>query len=419
MGCSPTTGRYDAAGNLNWRTNNDLKVQWGADSRNQLSSATRSGTLTVAGNVDLGSSPYTVSVSGTGLTPGAAAVYTDYAWARAGATPANGLNHEVRYVYDGRLVLQERNGSNTPQVTYTRGSDLSGSFEGAGGIGGLLSRSDASGHYYYHSDGNGNIVALMNSSRQVVARYRYDPFGNLLAMSGPMAAKNLYRFSSKEWHPNSGLYYYGYRFYEPNLQRWLNRDPLGEYGGINLYEFAYSAPMNWVDPWGERCWNPFNPEFWADLFGGNKKPAPLDPNSNRALLNEEGLTPGTFTDENGNQISGGKCTALVCGAVAAGVLTAVTEGLGSAGKAENLGAVAMKARKAAKAAEKAAEDAAKQFKKLSPGEIKKLKKAGINPHELKPNSKFDLFKNKDGDICVMPKDGSGPGDPTGININKL
>jgi len=37
-----------------------------------------------------------------------------------------------------------------------------------------------------------------------------------------MATANVYRFSSKEVHPNSGLYYYGFRFYDPTLQRWLN-----------------------------------------------------------------------------------------------------------------------------------------------------------------------------------------------------
>lgn len=79
------------------------------------------------------------------------------------------------------------------------------------------------------------------------------------------------RGSAVGWHGrNAGLYYYGFRYYEPNLQRWLNRDPIKEQGGINLYEYGYSAPMSWIDPWGERCWNPFNPEFWADLFGGDK-----------------------------------------------------------------------------------------------------------------------------------------------------
>ena len=57
------------------------------------------------------------------------------------------------------------------------------------------------------------------------------------------------------------------------------------------------------------------------------------------------------------------------------------------------------------------------MKKLSPGEIKKLQERGIDPHDLKPNSKYDFFKDKDGNIHVKPKDGSGPGDPTGINVN--
>ena len=58
---------------------------------------------------------------------------------------------------------------------------------------------------------------------------------------------------------------------------------------------------------------------------------------------------------------------------------------------------------------------AKQMQKLSKGEIKALKGKGIDPHDLKPNSKFDLFKDKDGNIFVKRKNGAGPGDPTGIN----
>jgi RHS repeat-associated protein len=58
---------------------------------------------------------------------------------------------------------------------------------------------------------------------------------------GPLAAANLYRFSSKEFHVNSGLVYYLYRFYEPNLQRWPNRDPLGGDGSL-VYATAKMEP---------------------------------------------------------------------------------------------------------------------------------------------------------------------------------
>jgi RHS repeat-associated protein len=157
--------------------------------------------------------------------------------------------NEVRYVYDGMLVIQERDSGNTPQVSYTRGLDLSGTIQGGGGIGGLLARSDTGANTlsYYHADGNGNITAMADSQQVIVARYLYDSFGNLLAQSGKLADVNVYRFSSKEYHPNSRLYYYGYRFFEPNLQRWLNRDPIGEGGGINLYQFVGNDPVNFFD----------------------------------------------------------------------------------------------------------------------------------------------------------------------------
>ena len=105
-------------------------------------------------------------------------------------------------------------------------------------------------NHFYHADGNGNITYLEDSSQGMAASYRYDPFGNTLSSSGPFAAANVYRFSSKEIHVNSGLYYYGYRFYAPAVQRWANRDPLGEAGGVNLYAFADNGPTDEVDPDG-------------------------------------------------------------------------------------------------------------------------------------------------------------------------
>jgi RHS repeat-associated protein len=153
-------------------------------------------------------------------------------------------------------TVQKRNGSNNPLVSYTRGNDLSGTMEGAGGIGGLLARSSGySGgnftvHNYYFADGNGNITYLLDNSPTMVAKYRYDAFGNTISKSGTLADANVYRFSSKEIHVSSGMYYYGHRFYEPNLQRWVNRDPIGERGDINLFRFVRNQPTRSVDPLG-------------------------------------------------------------------------------------------------------------------------------------------------------------------------
>jgi RHS repeat-associated protein len=132
------------------------------------------------------------------------------------------LTETINYMYDGMIVIQMR-GSTTS--SYTRGLDQSLSQEGAGGIGGLLAQTVSGAHSYYHSDGNGNVTYLMRADQTLGISYRYDDaYGNVVTMSGTLS--NPFRFSSKEWLPRISAYYFGYRFYYPSLQRWLNRDPL-------------------------------------------------------------------------------------------------------------------------------------------------------------------------------------------------
>jgi RHS repeat-associated protein len=171
-----------------------------------------------------------------------------------GAVGSWNQTSETRYVYDGNLVVQERNSSNAPTISYTRGLDLGGGRQGVGGIGGLLAHTthgSPSVSHYYHADASGNITALVNVQNQISARYSHDPYGNLIGISGPMADLNRYRFSSKEVHDRSGLYLYGYRFYDPQYQRWVNLDPLEEGGGFNLYRFVNGDPFGYVDPDGQ------------------------------------------------------------------------------------------------------------------------------------------------------------------------
>jgi RHS repeat-associated protein len=84
----------------------------------------------------------------------------------------------------------------------------------------------------------------------VVAHYECSPFGKLLVSSGPLAGANPYRFSSKEHDSETALVYYGYRYYSPELGRWINRDPIGERGGLNLGTICGNSPVNGIDPLG-------------------------------------------------------------------------------------------------------------------------------------------------------------------------
>jgi len=114
----------------------------------------------------------------------------------------------------------------------------------------------------------------VDGSQAVVASYRYDPYGKTLAQSGTLAAANVMRFSSKEIMTRYlDFYYYGYRFYSPDFQRWMNQDPIGEIGfgrlkrpgstsllrhyrdtdisnGLNLYAFGANSPNSYIDPFG-------------------------------------------------------------------------------------------------------------------------------------------------------------------------
>ncbi len=110
-----------------------------------------------------------------------------------------------------------------------------------GGVGGLLavtrhSRGDQPAESYWAtSDLNGNVIGLLATSSTKTAVYDYDPFGQPIRVNEPEAGLNPVRFSSKYTDAETGLCYYGYRLYSPELGRWLGRDPIGERGGLNLY----------------------------------------------------------------------------------------------------------------------------------------------------------------------------------------
>ena len=84
----------------------------------------------------------------------------------------------------------------------------------------------------------GNILRYTDTSGNVVAEYSYDAFGKMIAQTGSMSDMFRHRFSTRYYDSETGLYYYGYRFYHPVLMRWLNRDPIEEAGGLNLYGFC-------------------------------------------------------------------------------------------------------------------------------------------------------------------------------------
>jgi RHS repeat-associated protein len=180
-----------------------------------------------------------------------------------------GTNNTL-YVYDAWNCIAEYSGTILSKSNLW-GTDLSGSMQGAGGVGGLLLITDHSAMitaHYPTYDGNGNVSEYLDNSGSVVAHYEYDPYGNTLLANGPKAGDFSSRFSTKPQDFETGLYYYGYRYYDPLTGRWPSRDLIEERGGVNLQAFVVNDGINRWDILGN-----MTPHGW----GPKLPPTPYKP----------------------------------------------------------------------------------------------------------------------------------------------
>ena len=111
-------------------------------------------------------------------------------------------------------------------------------------------------------DHNGNIVAYVSEAGDIAAQFVYDPYGHVIEQYGAQASQFSFGFSTKVHDREISLVSYQRRFYSPDLGRWLNRDPLEEQGGENLYEFSGNGPPLYFDGLGL--------SFWDDLIDSAK-----------------------------------------------------------------------------------------------------------------------------------------------------
>ena len=182
------------------------------------------------------------------------------------STSTNGtswtFSSNQRFLYDGWNLIAEYSApsatstSLTPQATHTWGIDLSGTLQGAGGVGGLLATNliaAPAATCYPAYDGNGNISAWIDGTGTLLGRMDYSPFGQLIAqykftpVGNTTLSRLAFGFSTKYTDSESGLIYYGYRYYDPATGRWPSRDPIEEEGGINLYGFLRNNGVSSFD----------------------------------------------------------------------------------------------------------------------------------------------------------------------------
>ena len=104
--------------------------------------------------------------------------------------------------------------------------------------------------YYFHSDHLGSSTAITDGSGYLYQIFLNLPFGETMAeqrRSGTFSTA--YKFNGKELDSETGLYYYGARYYNPRISNWLSVDPLTEQT-MTPYQYTYQNPVRYIDPTG-------------------------------------------------------------------------------------------------------------------------------------------------------------------------
>jgi len=138
--------------------------------------------------------------------------------------------------------------------------------------------SDPAEVYFCHTDLLGSIRAITDSSGEVAARFEYEPFGLVATSTGPLAS-GAHRFTGKPEDGAIGLYYFGARYYDPEVGRFTSRDPAED--GLNWYVYCINNPLRYIDADGR----------WTLAVGGNAV---------AAFLLKVGLTGQAVVDGHGN-----------------------------------------------------------------------------------------------------------------------
>ena len=168
------------------------------------------------------------------------------------------------FIYDGQQVVADLDATGGVERTYVWGP----------GIDNLLSMTVRTGAtavtYYAVKDHLGTVHALTDENGNVAESYRFDAWGNILAVfdasGAPLTEKrsllgNRYLWQGREYDWQTGYYYFRARWYEPRTGRWLSNDPIGISGGLNQYVFCGNDPVNNRDPMGD---DPFRVSIRAD-----------------------------------------------------------------------------------------------------------------------------------------------------------
>ena len=205
------TFSYDANGNLTGRTERENSTTYVWDEDNQLISVDRNGT-----RID-----YRYDLQGRLIEKTIGGQTTRYIW--------DGLNLIAEMNIDGQVIKRHIYGA---------------------GINEIVQVSENGINYWAQQDGLGSVVGTTDDGGSIIASISYDVYGGV--KSGNIRPVPQ-RFAGMWWDVDSGLYYARSRWFYPSVGRFISRDPLNLLDGINLYNYTFNSPTNYIDPLGMKA----------------------------------------------------------------------------------------------------------------------------------------------------------------------
>ena len=177
----------------------------------------------------------TATVGGTSIS---------YAYDMAGVRSSKTVNGtEYKYTTLSGLVTRQTGGNATIDFIYDDSNQpLAMKYNGT--------------LYYYILNAQGDVVRIIDGSRNVVASYSYDPWGNIISSSGALADVNPLRYRGYYYDTETGFYYLQSRYYDPELGRFINADSYASTDATgllsaNMFAYCENDPVNKSDPSGE------------------------------------------------------------------------------------------------------------------------------------------------------------------------
>ncbi len=176
------------------------------------------------------------TIGANGLTEGVS-VYTYNPAGQRTSKTVNGVT--TKYLWNTRnQLIAEYDGEDQLLATYTYGPGLQT----------LLSVKRGDSQFIYHRDHLHSVIQITDAAGVVVNEYQYDSFGRVI--SAREGIPNPFLYTGAQYDPETGLYYMKKRYYDPQLGRFLQEDPMFNLSGYNFYRYVKNNPMNRTDPEG-------------------------------------------------------------------------------------------------------------------------------------------------------------------------